>query len=59
MTGTKAAWLHDWAREKGRAFLRFDYSGHGESGGVFEAGAITDWREDAQSVLDLTPGQWC
>ena len=56
MTGTKAAWLHDWARERGRAFLRFDYSGHGESGGAFEAGTITDWREDAEAVLDLAPG---
>lgn len=56
MTGTKAAWLHDWARERGRAFLRFDYSGHGQSGGTFEEGAITDWREDAGAVLALAPG---
>ncbi len=56
MTGTKAAWLHDWARERGRAFLRFDYSGHGQSGGTFEEGAISDWREDAEAVLDLAPG---
>lgn len=56
MTGTKAAWLHDWARERGRAFLRFDYSGHGESGGIFEEGAITDWREDAEAALELAPG---
>ena len=44
MTGTKAAWLSDWARESGRAFLRFDYSGHGESEGPFEEGAISRWR---------------
>jgi pimeloyl-ACP methyl ester carboxylesterase len=56
MTGTKAAWLHDWARESGRAFLRFDYSGHGESGGAFEEGTIGDWRQDAEAVLDLAPG---
>ena len=56
MTGTKAAWLHDWAREKGRAFLRFDYSGHGESGGAFEEGAVSDWRQDAEAVIDLAPG---
>jgi pimeloyl-ACP methyl ester carboxylesterase len=56
MTGTKAAWLSDWAHENGRAFLRFDYSGHGESAGEFEAHAITDWREDAEAVLDLAPG---
>lgn len=56
MTGTKAAWLHDWAREKGRAFLRFDYSGHGQSDGVFEEGTVSAWREDAEAVLDLAPG---
>lgn len=56
MTGTKAAWLSDWARETGRAFLRFDYSGHGESEGEFAAHAISDWREDAEAILDLAPG---
>ena len=35
MTGTKAVWLDDWARDRNRAFLRFDYSGHGASGGAF------------------------
>lgn len=56
MAGTKAAWLSDWAREKGRAFLRFDYSGHGESEGLFEDSVVTHWREDAEAVLDLAPG---
>jgi len=31
MSGTKAVFLEDWAKSTGRAFLRFDYSGHGES----------------------------
>lgn len=53
MTGTKAAWLHDWARERGRAFLRFDYSGHGDSSGVFEEGCIGDWFEDARHVIEM------
>ncbi|MFP4451419.1 MAG: alpha/beta fold hydrolase, partial [Rhodosalinus sp.] len=35
MEGTKALWLEDWARAQGRAFLRFDYSGHGQSSGAF------------------------
>ena len=43
MTGTKALWLDNWARERGRAFLRFDYSGHGDSSGTFEEGCIDDW----------------
>ena len=42
MRGSKAAFLHEWAAAQGRAFLRFDYSGHGESGGLFEEGCIGD-----------------
>ena len=52
MQGTKAVHLEDWAQETGRAFLRFDYSGHGDSGGKFEEGCIGDWAEDAQSVIE-------
>ncbi|TNC71608.1 alpha/beta fold hydrolase [Rubellimicrobium roseum] len=56
MTGTKAAWLDDWAKAHGRAFIRFDYSGHGQSEGTFEEGTIGRWAEDAEAVLDLAPG---
>jgi len=57
MTGTKAAYLSDWAATRGRAFLRLDYSGHGQSDGAVEDGAIGDWFEDARSALDaLTEG---
>jgi pimeloyl-ACP methyl ester carboxylesterase len=58
MTGTKAQALADWAIAAGRAYLRFDYLGHGQSSGDFQAkGAITRWREDALAVLDaLAPG---
>jgi pimeloyl-ACP methyl ester carboxylesterase len=53
MTGTKAQALADWAAAKGRAYLRFDYLGHGASSGDFEAkGTISRWREDALAVLD-------
>ncbi|SMC73587.1 alpha/beta hydrolase [Primorskyibacter flagellatus] len=52
MQGTKAVHLEDWAQATGRAFLRFDYSGHGASGGTFEDGCIGDWAEDAQSVIE-------
>jgi pimeloyl-ACP methyl ester carboxylesterase len=54
--GTKAVFLEDWAKRQGRAFLRFDYSGHGSSGGTFEEGAIGDWAEDAAAALSLTRG---
>ncbi len=57
MTGTKASRLADWAAEKRRTFLRFDYSGHGQSGGAFEDGCISDWVADARFVFDrLTKG---
>ena len=42
MEGTKAIHLEEWARSHGRAFLRFDYSGHGESSGEFTDGCIGD-----------------
>ena len=57
MGGTKALFLQDWAERRGRAFLRFDYSGHGQSSGAFEEGAIGDWFEDALAVVQaLTVG---
>ena len=56
MEGTKALWLDDWARGRGRAFVRFDYSGHGSSGGEFTEGCIGDWAEDAAAVLALVNG---
>ncbi len=55
--GTKALALEAWAKARGRAFLRFDYSGHGSSGGDFLDGAIGDWFEDARAVITgLTAG---
>lgn len=51
MTGTKAMFLEDWCWKQGRAFVRFDYSGHGASGGEFEDGCIGDWAADAAAVL--------
>jgi pimeloyl-ACP methyl ester carboxylesterase len=57
MTGTKAVHLDDWARRSGRAFLRFDYSGHGQSDGAFTDGCIGDWAEDArEAITRLTEG---
>jgi pimeloyl-ACP methyl ester carboxylesterase len=57
MTGTKAVHLQAWAEATGRAFLRFDYSGHGQSSGRFEDGGIGDWFADASAIIDgLTTG---
>ncbi|WP_336801296.1 alpha/beta hydrolase [Kaistia sp. MMO-174] len=52
MLGSKAEALDHWAAEKGRAITRFDYSGHGQSGGDFADGTITRWLEEARAVLE-------
>ena len=51
MTGTKAVALEQHAAETGQAYLRFDYSGHGESGGAFEDGTISRWLEESLAVI--------
>jgi pimeloyl-ACP methyl ester carboxylesterase len=57
MLGEKATTLHAEAERAGRSFVRFDYLGHGESGGRFEDGTIGRWRADALAVIDqLTSG---
>jgi pimeloyl-ACP methyl ester carboxylesterase len=52
MRANKAEALDAWAAETGRRFVRFDYSGHGESEGPFEECTITRWVEDALAVID-------
>jgi pimeloyl-ACP methyl ester carboxylesterase len=52
MTGTKATALEAWCRGEGRAFVRFDYRGHGASSGRFEDGTIGGWLGDSLAVLD-------
>jgi pimeloyl-ACP methyl ester carboxylesterase len=57
MTGTKALFLEDYCRCGGRAFVRFDYLGHGASSGEFARGTIGRWTDDAIAVIDsLTDG---
>ena len=52
MEGTKAIHLENWTRAQGRAYLRLDYSGHGQSSGEFTEGSIGEWAEDAQAVIE-------
>lgn len=52
MTGTKAEALDAWAAAHDRAFTRFDYSGHGQSGGRFEDGTISRWLEESHRVFE-------
>jgi pimeloyl-ACP methyl ester carboxylesterase len=57
MTGSKAIALDAWAEAEGRAILRFDYRGCGESEGVFGESTLDDWRDDALDAIDtLTQG---
>jgi len=58
MAGTKALALEGWCKAQGRAMLRFDYAGHGKSGGVFIENGIGDWAADAEFVLaQIAPGR--
>jgi pimeloyl-ACP methyl ester carboxylesterase len=52
MRGTKAVALEAWAAGRDRACVRFDYSGHGESGGAFVDGTIGRWLEETIAVFE-------
>ena len=52
MNGSKAACLHAWAQRRGQSFLRFDYSGHGQSDGDFLQTNISDWTRDTIDMID-------
>jgi pimeloyl-ACP methyl ester carboxylesterase len=54
MLGSKARFIDGWAKQHGRALLRFDYSGHGESSGRFEDGAIGDWLDQSVSLFEIS-----
>lgn len=56
MTGGKAESLAELARREGRPFLRFDYSGHGASGGRFEDGTISGWLAQARHFFERSQG---
>jgi pimeloyl-ACP methyl ester carboxylesterase len=52
MQGSKALALAAWAKAEGRAMLRLDYSGCGESDGAFEDGTLAIWRDDVLAIID-------
>ena len=57
MEGTKALYLEERCRARRQAYVRFDYTGHGSSGGVFEECTLSTWLEDSLAVIDtLTAG---
>ncbi|HQZ13025.1 MAG TPA: alpha/beta hydrolase [Devosia sp.] len=57
MTGNKAMTLDAYGARRGFAVTRFDYSGHGQSGGDFYDGTISRWLEDALAVFATTTGK--
>ena len=70
MNGTKASFLAQWAQENGVNFLRFDYSGCGQSQGDFYQRGISHWSAEAsavfsahakgkQLVIASSMGAWC
>jgi pimeloyl-ACP methyl ester carboxylesterase len=54
MRGEKAEYVARWCAGRGLGCVRFDYSGHGDSGGRFADGTIGGWRDDTLSVIDAT-----
>jgi pimeloyl-ACP methyl ester carboxylesterase len=56
MTGSKAEAVATWGSRKGLSVTRFDYSGHGQSGGDFLDGTISRWLDEALAVFATTTG---
>ena len=54
MEGSKAIFLEKWAKKRNRSFLRFDYSGHGQSTGDYLNLGIGDWFNDTKQIIELT-----
>ncbi len=54
MEGSKAIFLEKWAKKRNKSFLRFDYSGHGQSSGDFLNLGIGDWLNDTKQIIELT-----
>ena len=58
MKGNKALYLENWAKNNDHSFLRFDYSGHGESSGKIDKKCFSDWYMDAEFLIKkLTKGK--
>lgn len=57
MEGSKVLELDKWANETGHGCMRYDYSGHGVSGGAFTDGTISKWLEESLAIFDQTEGQ--
>ena len=52
MTGTKATALNNWTESNGINYLRFDYSGHGQSSGDLGKGTLSKWLGEAEFFFE-------
>ena len=52
MQGNKALHIEKWAKENNHSFLRFDYSGHGQSSGTIKTTCFSDWYKDAEYIIN-------
>ena len=52
MQGKKALYIEKWAKENNHSFLRFDYSGHGQSSGSINKTCFSDWYQDAEYLIN-------
>ena len=58
MQGKKALYIENWAKENDHSFLRFDYSGHGESSGQIDEKCFSDWYKDSETLIKkITKGK--
>ncbi len=57
MMGSKATALESFCQARGQRFIRFDYTGHGQSSGTFFDGSIGAWKQDALDVVDALGGE--
>ena len=52
MQGKKALYIEKWAKDNNHSFLRFDYTGHGQSSGKIEKTCFSDWYQDAEYIIN-------
>ena len=52
MEGKKALYIEKWAKDNNHSFLRFDYSGHGQSSRAIETTCFSDWYKDAEYIIN-------
>ena len=52
MEGKKVLYIEKWAKDNNHSFLRFDYSGHGQSSGTIEKTCFNDWYKDAEYIIN-------